>query len=189
MNYEEKDKKLKSCLKPERYEHSKGVEELAVRLAEKWGADPEKARIAGLLHDSAKNADKEQSLKVIEKMNAGMEIKASPSLWHGPVGAYLLKDDYGVCDEEIYDAVYYHTVGKANMSLLTKIIYIADALEPGRDAYAEWTAACRKKAFENLDEALLEVADRTVESLISRKLKINGGCIDIHNEMIEKLKK
>ena len=189
MNYEEMDKKLKSCLKPERYEHSKGVEELAVRLAEKWGADARKARLAGLLHDSAKNADKESNRLIIEKIGADEAIKTSPSLWHGPVGAYLLKEDYGVDDAEIYDAVYYHTVGKAKMSLLTKIIYVADALEPGRDAYAGWTAACREKAFENLDAALLEVADRTIKSLIDRKLKINTGCVDIHNEMVEKLKK
>ena len=70
MNYEEMDKKLKGCLKPERYEHSKGVEELAVRLAEKWGADARKARLAGLLHDSAKNADKESNRLIIEKIGA-----------------------------------------------------------------------------------------------------------------------
>ena len=189
MNYEEMDRKLKSRLKPERYSHSKSVEKLAVELAEKWGADAKKARLAGLLHDNAKNMDKEKSGILIEKTGADESVKQSPTLWHGPVGAYLLKEDYGIDDEEIFDAVFYHTIGKKNMSLLTKIIYIADAIEPERDEYADWTAACREKAFKNLDAALLEVTDRTINSLVKRGLKINFGCIDIHNEMVGKLRK
>ena len=189
MNYEEMDRKLKSRLKPERYSHSKSVEKLAVELAEKWGADVRKARLAGLLHDNAKNMDKEKSAVLIEKTGADESVKQSPTLWHGPVGAYLLKGDYGIDDEEIFDAVFYHTIGKKNMSLLTKIIYIADAIEPERDEYADWTSACREKAFKNLDAALLEVTDRTINSLVKRGLKINFGCIDIHNEVIGKLRK
>lgn len=188
MNYSEMDEKLKSVLKPERYTHSKGVEALAVKLAEIHGADVQKARIAGLLHDSAKNLDKSVMAEIIGKITDDKNITEFPPLWHGPVGAYLLKREYGVDDAEIYDAVFYHTTGKKDMSLLTKIIYIADATEPGRDRYFDWAESCRKIAEEDIDAALLETVDRSVISVISRKLAVNPATVELHNELIKKQK-
>ncbi|MDP4117708.1 MAG: bis(5'-nucleosyl)-tetraphosphatase (symmetrical) YqeK [Bacillota bacterium] len=184
MDYISTDKKLRSMLSPDRYRHSKGVEELAVALALHWGADVQKAKMAGLLHDLAKNLDRDTCKRIIETMNADPLIKESCSLWHGPIGAYLLKKEFGIDDDEIYDAVYYHTIGKLGMSLLTKIIYVADAIEINRDAYFDWAPDCRKIAMENLDKAVLEVTDRTILSLIDRKLKINPTCILLHNEAL-----
>ena len=187
MNYHEMNEKLKANLTPERYEHSKGVEKVAVRLAEKWGADVEKARIAGLLHDLAKNMDKEKSRKLISDITGDSGILEVPVLWHAPIGAHLLESEYGITDSEIYDAVYYHATGKKNMSLLTKIIYVADLIEPGRDTYLEWAPECRLIAENDLDKAVLVVTDKTIESLIRRRMKINPIVVDIHNEALEKV--
>ncbi len=188
MNYAEMDEKLKSRLKADRYIHSKGVEKLAVKLAEHYGASVEKARIAGLLHDNAKNLSPEKSLEIIGSMEIYSGVKNSPQLWHGPAGAELLKDEYGVDDPEIYDAVFYHTLGRKEMSLLTKIIYIADLLEEGRDAYLSWTAQGRELAFKDLDRAVLKVTDYTIDSLIERGMEIHPSTVEIHNEMISMIK-
>ena len=186
MEYALMNEKLKNTLNPDRYAHSKGVEEFAAILAQKHGVDTQKARIAGLLHDLDKNMDKEISREIIEKSNLDNSIKETPSLWHGPVGAMLLEKEYEITDPEIFDAVFYHTIGKVNMPPLTKIIYVADAIEPGRDEYFSWSKACRETALSDLDKAVLEVTDRTINSLIERGMKINPVCIDIHNQMVQK---
>ena len=187
MNYKEMDEKLKKTLKPERYRHCKGVEKTASYLAEIWGADVEKARIAGLLHDLAKNLDQEKSRRLICQITRDKDILGIPALWHAPIGAYLLESEYGVKDPEIYDAVYYHASGKTNMSLLSKIVYVAVLIEPGRDGYLNWSAECRRVAETDLDRAVLIVTDKTIESLIRRKMKINSVVAEIHNEALEKL--
>lgn len=187
MNYLEMNEKLKQNLSPERFEHSKGVELVAVRLAEKWGADVEKARVAGLLHDLAKNMDNEKSRQLIFRITKDKDVLKLPVLWHAPIGAYLLESEYGVTDPEIYDAVYYHATGKTNMSLLTKIIYVADLIEPGRDRYFQWAAECRELAEQDLDKAVLIVTDKNIESLIKRGMQINPVVVGIHNEALGKL--
>lgn len=187
MDYLEMNKKLKTTLTPERYEHSKGVENVAVHLAEIWGADVEKARIAGLLHDLAKNMDREKSKQLIKRITCDKNILEVPALWHAPIGAHLLAEEYGITDSDIYDAVYYHATGKPGMSLLTQIIYVADLIEPGRDKYLDWAADCRTLASEDLEKATLFVTDKTIESLIKRGMKINPVVVEIHNEALKRV--
>lgn len=187
MDYLEMNQKLKNSLTPERYEHSKGVESVAVHLAEIWGADVEKARIAGLLHDLAKNMDKEKSKKLINQITDDKNILDVPALWHAPIGAHLLEKEYEITDRDIYDAVYYHATGRPEMSLLTQIIYVADLIEPGRDRYLDWAADCRVLADEDLEKATLFVTDKTIESLIKRGMKINPVVVEIHNRALKKV--
>ena len=186
MTYEMMDKKLKETLSPKRYAHSKGVEETAEILARIWGADVNKAKAAGLLHDLAKNIDTDLAKNLIGTLTTDKEILSCPGLWHGIIGASLLKTEYDIDDPEIFDAVYYHTTGKENMSLLCKIIYVADLIEPGRDSYLPWAKDCRKLAEENIDKAVLFVTDKTIESLISRGEHINPLAIKIHNFYLNK---
>lgn len=187
MTYAEMDEKLKSTLKPDRYAHSKGVEKVATELAESLGADVEKARFAGLLHDLAKNMDIQKALGIISGLEVDEGIMENPGLWHGPVGAALLKEEYGVEDEEIYNAVFYHTVGRKNMSLLEKIIYVADLIEPGRDAYLDWSAPCREMAKKDIDEALVMITEKSINSLFKRKMTIHPSTLDVRNEALRRI--
>ena len=189
MNYSEMDQKLKNTLRPDRYQHSKGVEAVAVELAKHHGADVVKARTAGLLHDLAKNLDKQRAWEVLETLNVDEHIKENHGLWHGPVGAALLKEEYGVDDEDIYNAVFYHTVGRKQMSLLEKIIYVADLIEPGRDEYLDWVADCRKLAAENLDMALITVTEKTILNLFERKIPIHLSTLEVRNEAVKRQNK
>ncbi len=188
MTYAEMDIKLKSILRPDRYEHSKGVEMTAVELAKNLGEDVEKARIAGLLHDLAKNMDQGRAEKIISVLDVDEGIMENPGLWHGPVGAALLKEEYGVDNEEIYNAVFYHTVGRKNMSLLEKIIYVADLIEPGRDVYLDWSAPCREMAKKNIDEALVMITEKSINSLFKRKMTIHPSTLDVRNEALRRIK-
>lgn len=152
---------LKGLLKEERYIHSLGVRDMAVTLAEIYGADVKKAEIAGLLHDNAKNLD-EQKKRCIELAAEvdGVEWE-NPALLHAKLGAETAKCFFGICDKEIIEAIKWHTVGKENMSLLEKIVFVADLVEENR-TYPD-AAPLRELAKINLDEALYRCVAATVE--------------------------
>lgn len=127
--------KLCDALKKKRYEHSLGVCEECVRMAKQFGADKEKAFVAGLLHDCAKCLTKEEEKKIIDKYKINidrMTEKCEPVM-HAPLGAALAEHEYGIDDKEVLDAIRYHTVARENMTLLEKIVYVADMTEPQRD--------------------------------------------------------
>ena len=136
--------KLKSTLSEKRYKHSLGVCDEAVKLAEKYGADTEKAYTAGILHDCAKGYDTDEQIKLCQKYGVVL---------HAPLGAKIAKAEYGVNDKDVLDAIMCHTVAKENMSLLDKIIYIADMIEPMRDFVG--VEELRKAAYENIDMAFI----------------------------------
>ena len=189
MNYSQMDEKLKSILDEKRYNHSKGVESLAVTLANIWGADVEKAGISALLHDNAKNISRDILKKKISGITTDENILENPPLWHGPVGASLLKTEYGVDDEEIYNAVYYHTTGRKNMSLIERIIYISDVIEPSRDEKLEWAKEYRELAKVNLDMAIIKVTDKLLEYLKSKNVSINPAIYDVREDAINRMNK
>ena len=116
MTYEEMQAKLKSRLKPGRYEHSLGVAETAVFLAGRFHADVEKARLAGLLHDCARQYPNEQLIAEAERRGIGIGPveRAMPLLLHAYIGASLVREEYGVEDEEIARAIYCHKIGRAS---------------------------------------------------------------------------
>ena len=176
--------KLQKLLKPKRYRHSLGVAETAVVLAKKHGADEEKAYTAGLLHDMAKNISKEDSLNLCRKLGIKTnEIeRQNPSLLHAPLGAELIKREFGIYDMEISSAIACHTVGKANMTLLDKIIYIADMIEPSRDFPG--VEKLRKLSFSDIDKAMLECLRFTLEYNIKKGSLIHPASIDAWNSLI-----
>lgn len=151
-------KKVKKALDKDRFEHTKGVAYTAACLAMAHGADIHKAFLAGLLHDCAKCIPNEEKLSLCKKHKIKLsEVeKRNPYLIHAKLGAFLAKEEYGVSDEEILHAIEVHTTGAPNMSELDKIIFIADYIEPERDK-AENLPEVRKKAFSDLDEALLQI--------------------------------
>lgn len=162
-------KQVKEALSDDRYEHTLGVMYTAESLAMRYGADMTKAAVAGLLHDCAKCIPNAQKLKMCRKN--GIEITAmeekNPSLLHAKLGAYLAETVYGVTDPEILSAIRCHTTGKADMSLLDMIVYMADYIEPNRDK-APNLKEIRKLTFENIEEALYQVLEGTLQFLSDR---------------------
>ena len=100
----------------------------------------------------------------------------------------MLKTEYGVDDDEIYNAVYYHTTGRKNMSLIERIIYISDVIEPSRDVKLEWAKEYRELAKENLDMAIIKVTDRLLEYLKSKNVSINPAIYDVREDAFKRLK-
>ena len=151
-NFSKTKKTLRKYLDRDRFEHSEGVMYTAAALAMRYGEDLEKAQIAGILHDCAKCMPDSKKLKICEKNH--IEIteaeKMSPFLLHAKVGAYIAKAKYDIEDTEILDAIACHTTGKPAMTLLEKIIYISDYIEPMRNK-ASNLEEVRKMAFVDLD--------------------------------------
>lgn len=147
--------KLKSTLSEKRYKHSLGVCNEAVKLAEKYGADTEKAYTAGLLHDCAKDYKTDKQIELCRKYGVALDeiTLACKPVIHAPLGAKIAEKDYGVDDKDVLDAIMCHTVAKERMSLLEKIIYIADMIEPMRDF--DGVEELRKTAYENIDKAFI----------------------------------
>ncbi len=168
MKIIEIENKLRSALSKKRFEHSLGTMETAVALARRFGADEEKVRLAGLIHDCAKDMSDEQLLDTA--LDAGLHVdwmqRMMPQLMHGAVGAIVARRDYGVEDEEVLAAVAHHTMGAEHMGKLEKIIYLADMIEPGR-RHAE-VDQVRALAQTDLDAAVLLTMDQTIMYVISR---------------------
>ena len=135
MGYEEMRALLKKSLKPSRYQHSLGVAETAVFLARRFGVDEEQAKIAGLLHDCARQFRNEDLIAEAEKrlIMVGDIERQMPLLLHAYIGSRLVTEKYGVSDHAIEQAIWRHTVGGAKMTKLDKIIWFADMIEPNRD--------------------------------------------------------
>jgi len=171
-------KKLKKAMKKEqdakRFEHTLGVEYTAAALAMCYDCELENAQIAGLLHDCAKCLTDEKRLSICEKNGISVteSERRSPFLLHAKVGAYLAKEKYGVKNPDILNAIRNHTTGRKGMSLLEKIVFVADYIEPGRKQ-APNLAKIRKLAFVDLDEALLVILEDTLTYL-----KESGANID-----------
>ncbi|MBR1460413.1 bis(5'-nucleosyl)-tetraphosphatase (symmetrical) YqeK [bacterium] len=176
---------LKQNLDKERYEHSIATAQCAKELALKYGQDCDKAYITGLLHDCAKCFDKNKQLNIMKNfLHVSESEMIAPKTWHAPVSAYVAKNEFGVTDDEILSAIRWHTLGKVNMSVFEKIIFLADKIEPvtRTEDYAERT---RKLLTQDngLDKAILNCYKETIKSLVDRDLKISPMTVDIYNHM------
>ena len=162
------EKQLREMLNDNRYAHSIGVRNTAVKLAGIYGADADKAYTAGLLHDCAKYMSNEKLLSYAKKHDIEMtegDSKA-PHLLHAPIGAYIAKNTYDVKDEQILHAIAVHTTGCPAMSILDKIIFVADYIEPHRDK-APRLDELRKLSYEDLDKAILWILEDTINYIKS----------------------
>lgn len=161
-------KELEDNLDSKRYEHTLGVAYTAACLAMRYGYNMEKAYIAGLLHDCAKCMSNKDKIEYCEKHNIPINSteQANPSLLHAKVGAEMSRRKYDIDDSEIYQAIQYHTTGHPNMTLLDKILYIADYMEPHRDE-APNLDLVRKQVFIDIDTALFTILKDSVDYLDS----------------------
>lgn len=165
---------LKRKLDAGRFEHTIGVTYTATALAMRYGSDLKKAELAGLLHDCAKCIPDESKLNKCVKYHITIteaERKA-PYLLHSKLGAFLAMNKYHVADKEIINAILYHTTGKPAMSLLEKIIFIADYIEPGRDK-AQHLAEIRHMAFIDPDLAMCQILTDTLDYLKKKQSVID----------------
>lgn len=175
---------IRSRLKPDRFEHSLNVAESAKELAHLYGGDEEKAYTAGLLHDVMKNAGHIKQLEVMQ--NAGVKLTkvelANTKLWHAIAGAAFIRDEMGIDDEEIILAVRYHTTGRAGMTLLEKIVYLADFISAERDynGVEEMRELCKK----SMDDAIIYALDFCIPNLVKGRRVVHPDSIDLYNEKI-----
>ena len=181
------EKYLKSKLTPERYTHVLSVRELALDLAKRYGADLRKVNLAVLLHDCAKwmrtseqyeaAANHEIQLDEIERHN--------PSLLHAPVGAEFAVSHFDVDNPEILNAIRVHTTGSGKMTLIDKILYVADFAEPKRH-HAE-AHSVRELAYQDLDKAVFETSRYKIEYLLAKGVLIHPHTIDAYNSALQEI--
>lgn len=156
-------RKLEKKLKPERYEHTVGVMFTAASLAMCYDADINKAMLAGLLHDCGKYCSGKEQIEICQE--SGITLTQSelemPALVHAKLGAYLAEQEYNIIDSGILSAISFHTTGRSNMSLLEKIVYIADYIEPGRREIPA-LAQVRRTSFSDIDKAVALSAESTI---------------------------
>ncbi len=175
---------IKGKLKESRYIHSLNVADSARSLAQRYGCDEEKAYTAGLLHDVMKNASDDEQLSAIGK--AGWELtpceKANKKLWHAIAGAAYMKTELDIADSDLIDAVRYHTTARKNMSILEKVIYVADFISADRD-YPE-VDDVRHAAEESLEKAMMLGLEFCIHEIVDRKQVLHPDSVDAYNEII-----
>jgi len=173
-NIEDKKIFLKERLSKKRYTHSVNVSAESVRLAKLYGADSERAEIAGLLHDICKElpVQEQYNLAVHSGFSVCREELESRSLLHGIAGAYFIKKEFGIEDIDIINAVRFHTVGRAGMSRLEEIVYLADLVSADRD-YKD-VDKMRKLVYSDIEKAMLEAFRFSLESVLKK-----GGAIPV----------
>lgn len=175
---------LKSRLSDYRCNHSLCVARSAVELAEKYGADKEKALVAGLLHDITKEADRQEHFALFEA--AGMSLseleRRNPKLWHAMSGAAYLKVKLGITDTEILDAVRYHTTARADMTLLDKVIYIADFISTDR-VYDD-VEIVRALAKKDLDVTMMYTQSYSINELLQKHTTIHPDSVAAYNNLV-----
>ena len=171
-----------SYLKHRRIPHVLGTEQEAIRLAERYGADVEKARAAALLHDCTKKLDMPAQLALCEQY--GIELdeleQKALKLLHSKTGAAIARDVFGV-DDDIYSAIWYHTTGHAHMTKLEKIIYLADYIEPSRDFPGVDTL--RKVCYEDLDKGLLLGLEMTIEEMTAMGNPVHRATVEARDAL------
>ncbi len=171
-------------LDEKRIPHVKGCEQEAVRLAERWGADRGLAAEAGILHDITKKLNGPEQLILCEEYGIITDVdeKRNSKLLHSKTGAAFARDKFGICDE-VYSAIWWHTTGRENMTLLEKIIYIADYIEPTR--VFEGVDELRRLAYDDIDSALIKGLQMSIEELERRDYVPHMNSVNALNWLME----
>ena len=176
MNLETLKSQVKDQLPSKRYNHTLGVVATSEQLAKRYNASVESAQIAALLHDIAKYLPNDLLKEKLESAKETDYLNYSPLVWHAPVGAIVAKETYQIKDSDILNAIKYHTTGKAAMTTLEKIVFLADYIEPNR--MQPGVEEIRKLATKDLDVAVAQTLADTVAYLSSK------GKGDIHPDTL-----
>ncbi|WP_062104618.1 bis(5'-nucleosyl)-tetraphosphatase (symmetrical) YqeK [Bacillus niameyensis] len=168
-----------------RYQHTLRVTECAIKLAEKYGADIEQTELAAIFHDYAKLMPIDELKRRIELTNEDSRLLVyPPELWHGPVAARIICEQFGIANPDVIAAIRYHTTGRAGMSLLEKVIYLADYIEPGRSFPG--IEETRELAEISLDQAVLKALSNTILFLLKKNASIFPDTFEAYNSLIIK---
>ncbi|MEH7111999.1 bis(5'-nucleosyl)-tetraphosphatase (symmetrical) YqeK [Neobacillus niacini] len=185
MEREDALKIVREQLTDHRYQHTLGVMETAIALAKQYGADEKKAELAAIFHDYAKFRPKDEMRNIIESQKFSQDLlHYNSELWHAPTGAYLVEKEAGLMDKEILDAIRYHTAGRPNMTLLEKIIYLADYIEPGR--HFPGVDEVRDLAKQNLDTALIQAVKNTILFLMKKNQPVYPESFQTYNDLVKR---
>lgn len=180
-------KKVEAAMSEKRFKHVLGVEETAIALAKAYGEDVTKASLAALLHDYAKERPDSDFLTAIDTYQLDSDLKRwDNNIWHGLVGVNMIAEAFSVTDSSILQAIARHTVGASNMTLLDKIVYVADYIEPGR--HFPGVEEARRLASENLDKAVAFETANTLAYLASKGFPIYPQTLETYNAYISYLK-
>jgi len=184
IEYEAIVAKLRMQLSEKRYIHSLGVSQTAVQLARRFGADLQKAALAGVLHDCARNFPEDRLIYHAEKLGLAIDPveRHTPVLLHAKLGSLLAVSEYGVDDKEICRAIALHTTGGSKMTLLDKIIYLADFIEPMRSFPG--VEELRMLAEEGLDKALLAAYNQSVIHILHNGGLLHPDTVTGRNELV-----
>ena len=176
---------LKENLTEYRYIHSLGVMEMAEELATIYNVDVESTRLAGLLHDIAKEMTEEESLKYVAENSIAIDDieKINVSILHGKIGADIAKKKYGV-NEPIQKAIQYHTETNPNMDTLAKIIYVSDKIEKNRKSEKFDLEYERNLAKEDIDAAVLFIIDASIKKVIKKGKLLHPTIVETRNKII-----
>ncbi|MEF9935269.1 MAG: bis(5'-nucleosyl)-tetraphosphatase (symmetrical) YqeK [Clostridium sp.] len=184
MLYDKIREFAKASLNDKKFNHCLRVEKMAVSLAKQYGVDIEKAKIAAISHDCAKFFSHDKMINNMKQSGQYIdEIQLSvPYLLHGPVAAIRIKETFNVTDEDILNAIRFHTTGRKGMGMLEKIIYIADLIEEGRDF--KGVEEIRKEAFKNIDRALVMGCNTTMSYVMLKGQVIHPSTVELRNSII-----
>ena len=179
LNYKDVEYKLKEMLPERRLKHSMNVSQCVVKLSEIYGYDMEKAKLAGLIHDCAKYFNDDQVEDSIKKFNIELDSleENNISLSHSVIGSYVIQEIFNIKDEDIINAVRYHTTGRENMTILEKIIYMADLIEEGR----------KFPLVDKLDEALLLSFNNTIKFVMDNNQLIHPITVSARNYILREI--
>jgi len=187
MNHEDMVIKVQQQMPAKRWNHTLGVMQTAEKLALRFGADVNKAVIAATLHDMCKHWPVEQQAEAVRESGEWLDIlDYDKQLWHAHAGAYVAARDCKVTDQEILDAIRYHTSGRVHMTLLDKVVCLADYIEPGRDFPG--VVRMRELAEHSLEEALIAGFDGTIQFLIEKKQIIYPLTVLTRNDLMKEIR-
>ena len=190
MSEQEMIQKLKQSLKPKRFAHTMGVAECAKEMAKKRGVDENRAYIAGLLHDCAKDYDRKTVVAYCDSIGVELDeiTKKETALVHAVLGVRIAREEYGMEDEEILSSILWHTVAKAGMTTLEEIVYLADTCEVNRTfpAADEVRALVKEEKWE---EAMIRALDISITHVLGKGTRLHPKTVEARNYYLDRLGK
>lgn len=176
---------VRAQMHEKRYAHTLGVAESARKLALRYGADPEKAELAGYLHDYCKCWPVDKMFEILVRYDMPTELlEGEKELWHAFAGAIVIQTDLGITDSDILQAVRYHTTGRVGMTLLEKVVCVADYIEPNRNFPG--VEKIRKLAEKDLDAALAYALGGTMQFLLEKQKTVFPLTLLAYNDLISR---